>query len=754
GTYYKDEPVDDTYLDPKNATASTNVNTTATPTTATPYRSTKTWPALPVPTDSGDESNQPPPDGGSFPDQEYVRLLDAALLFYEAQRSGRLPSDQRVKWRNDSALLDGKDAGQDLTGGYYDAGDYLKFTFPLTFTLTEICYGAIDFFEGYVLADKVHYLDQMVRWGTDWLIKAHPNNNTLYVQVGISEVDNNYWGPDTGIPTPRPSYFVSNLKPGTDAMADAAAAFAACSVLYREKFRDNDYANTLQGHAQSLFSLAETAMPQQTYQTVVPAAASCYASTGYLDELAWGAAWMYRMTKDPAYAAKASHYVAEYSKQERDSVILPITWDDKTGLVYILMAGLTQGTPEGVQWQTLAEKFGNFVIHAPKPCAFTSRGMYYCYGYSSDDTSVVAANAAFAMNLLARNMDIWLKNNRSNRNMTNALENEMRGKIEAYQSFALQQVRYLLGDNPEKTPYVVGVHPNSPSNPHSSLAAGGRSTDSIDTEPIKEAHILLGALVGGPDKNDRFQDLRSNWRQNEVALDYNAPFTSLMAYQVMTSHDPPPYATIAAGRPAHGVLVGDLPVWKLVLFIALITSIMFLTAMYLFYYRRTDIQGWFATRFQKKHPSSSNNNNAEKQTRSQGSVPSFRVEEPPGATSTTGSSRFNEKMHQTHGDKDNNNSDDDKGIGFLSRAKAVLRLSPLMTGGLNKNKENGGRPYDLESAPGSASSSALLLNRQNNNRSQSPLSPYPPPPTTPLTSTPSTTTPMTPSGGDIVLHLA
>ncbi|KAG0285543.1 hypothetical protein BGZ96_010212 [Linnemannia gamsii] len=446
----------------------------------------------------------------------FFRLLDATLLFYEAQRSGRLPSDQRVKWRNDSALLDGKDAGIDLTGGYYDAGDYLKFIFPLTFSLTEICYGGLDFFEGYVLADKTHHLDQMIRWGTDWLIKAHPNNNTLYVQVGISEVDNNYWGPDTGIPMPRPSFFVSNLKPGTDVMADAAAAFASCSVLYREKFKDTEYAATLQRHAEALFSVAETALPQQTYQTVVPAATGCYESTGYLDELAWGAAWMYRMTNNPIYAAKASHYVSEYSKLERGSIILPVTWDDKTGLVYILMAGLTQGTAEGVQWQALAEKFGNFVIHAPKPCAFTSGGMYYCYGYSGDDTSVVAANAAFAMNLLANNMDNWLKNNRYSTSMTNTLENETRGKIEAYRSFALRQVRYLLGDNPEKTPYVVGVHPNSPTNPHSSLAAGGRSTDRIDTDPLKEAHILLGALVGGPDKNDRFQDLRSNWRQNEV----------------------------------------------------------------------------------------------------------------------------------------------------------------------------------------------------------------------------------------------
>ncbi|KAG0063182.1 hypothetical protein BGZ89_010082 [Linnemannia elongata] len=834
GTFYKDEPFDDIYPDPKNVTVSTSSSnggsggnsTGPTPTMATPYLSTKTWPALPVATDSGDEGSS---GTGSFPDQEYIRLLDATLLFYEAQRSGHLPSDQRVKWRNDSALLDGKDAGIDLTGGYYDAGDYLKFIFPLTFTLTEICYGGIDFFEGYALAGKTHHLDQMVRWGTDWLIKAHPNNNTLYVQVGVSEVDNNYWGPDTGIPTPRPSFFVSNLKPGTDVMADAAAAFASCSVLYREKFKDLEYAGVLQGHAEALFSVAETALPQQTYQTVVPAANCCYASTGYLDELAWGAAWMYRVTRDPVYAAKASHYVSEYSKLEHGNVILPITWDDKTGLVYILMAGMTQGTAEGVQWQALAEKFGNFVIHAPKPCAFTSGGMYYCYGYSGDDTSVVAANAAFAMNLLSNNMDIWLKNNRYNTNMTNTLENEIRGKIEAYRSFASRQVRYLLGDNPEKTPYVVGVHPNSPTNPHSSLASGGRSTDSIDTEPLKEAHILLGALVGGPDKNDRFQDLRSNWRQNEVALDYNAPFTSLMAYQVMTSHDPPPYATIAAGRPSHGVLVADMPVWKLVLIIALIASILFLLAVYIFYYHRNDIHLWFVSFGKHLRGEKVNNHGGrggsggnggrrrnsgslsatttfdeKRQVRSASSrsFPSFRADGDddtisggsyekwgsrrgslpmesnsngagvvggarrgslpmsinPGGGGRRGSipimisinnpdiATTNNSSTTTINTTTNTDTDPKETTttgGFFGRAKAVLRPAPLTVLKKASPAEAAatGRPYDLESAPGSSSSSGLLLARPSalaNSSSYSPITP---------------TTPMTPSG-DTILQLA
>lgn len=49
-------------------------------------------------------------------------LLGNLLYFYDAQRSGPLPNNERVTWRNSSALDDGQDVGLDLTGGYYDAG--------------------------------------------------------------------------------------------------------------------------------------------------------------------------------------------------------------------------------------------------------------------------------------------------------------------------------------------------------------------------------------------------------------------------------------------------------------------------------------------------------------------------------------------------------------------------------------------------------------------------------------------------------
>lgn len=42
---------------------------------------------------------------------DYGKALTKALLYYEAQRSGKLPHNQRVQWRGDSGLQDGKDVG-------------------------------------------------------------------------------------------------------------------------------------------------------------------------------------------------------------------------------------------------------------------------------------------------------------------------------------------------------------------------------------------------------------------------------------------------------------------------------------------------------------------------------------------------------------------------------------------------------------------------------------------------------------------
>jgi hypothetical protein len=50
---------------------------------------------------------------------DYEHVLDLSLLFYEAQRSGELPTNNRVPWRQDSCLQCNGPNRADLSGGYY-----------------------------------------------------------------------------------------------------------------------------------------------------------------------------------------------------------------------------------------------------------------------------------------------------------------------------------------------------------------------------------------------------------------------------------------------------------------------------------------------------------------------------------------------------------------------------------------------------------------------------------------------------------
>lgn len=42
---------------------------------------------------------------------DYADALTKSLLYFEAQRSGRLPYNQRVTWRDNSGLTDGLEQG-------------------------------------------------------------------------------------------------------------------------------------------------------------------------------------------------------------------------------------------------------------------------------------------------------------------------------------------------------------------------------------------------------------------------------------------------------------------------------------------------------------------------------------------------------------------------------------------------------------------------------------------------------------------
>ncbi|TFK55840.1 family 9 glycosyl hydrolase [Heliocybe sulcata] len=496
------------------------------------------------------------PSSGGSPNPQWTVLLGNSLYFYEAQRSGRLPSTKRVSWRNDSALNDGRDSDLDLSGGYYDAGtvyppDYLKCTFPLSFTLMSACWGALDYGKGYDMTSQTPYLDDMLRWGLDWLIKAHPSNDTLYVQVADPDYDNAYWGGDQNIPSNRPSYQVNDTNPGTDVAAAASAAFAACSILYsnstsynatnssipfsRASLQNGTYSATLLSHARSLWTFANE-HNDTLYQDSVPAAEDTYPSSDYKDDLAFAALWMAWATNDVVLYNQTQRMWSEYELGGASGGLDGVfNWDGKTPGIPVLatqigsvMEEQWQGDYDLSAWQKLAESYLDGVVDGDGRARTTDGGLLYYDGDSDEASLNPALNAAMLMTRYAP--------------MASSPQKKW-----SYQSYANSQLDYVLGDNPMKVPYIVGMNPNSPQNPHSALASGGDDISHLDTVPAQEAYVLYGAVVGGPDAHDKFWDIRSDWPETEVALDYTAPLLTLAAAHAMNDTSDPFYTTLQAG---------------------------------------------------------------------------------------------------------------------------------------------------------------------------------------------------------------
>ncbi|XP_076049348.1 endoglucanase A-like [Oratosquilla oratoria] len=423
----------------------------------------------------------------------YDEVLRKSLLFYEAQRSGELPQSQRVKWRKDSALNDAKDADSgewiDLEGGYYDAGDYVKFGFPMAAATTVLAWGAIENKRSYKDAGEWKHMKEAVKWATDYFIKAHVSDFVFYGQVGNGELDHAYWGRPEDMTMKRPAYKITKDKPGSDLAGETAAALAAASILFRDS--DPTYADDCLQHAKKLYEFADTYRGK--YSDSITDAKEYYKSWGgYEDELAWSAVWLYRATKEDFYLKEAAgHY--------EEGIPYEFSWDQKAPGVQVLLAQLTNET----KYKKAITSFCDYIIN-DKPR--TPKGLVYISQWGS---LRYASNAAFVC-LRAAAQGI---------------------KPDIYRDFAKKQIHYILGDAGRS--FVVGFGHNPPERPHhasSSCPDPPASCDWSDYNSLEpNNHILYGALIGGPDINDFYEDMRDDYIMNEVTCDYNAGFQSAVA---------------------------------------------------------------------------------------------------------------------------------------------------------------------------------------------------------------------------------
>ena len=116
---------------------------------------------------------------------------------------------------------DGKDVGVDLTGGWFDAGDHVKFNFPMAFSTTMLSWGALEFKEGYEKAGQMDELLLNLKFVNDYFIKCHTAPNELYGQVGEGGPDHTWWGSAEVYPAKiaRPAFKIDAQNPGSDLAA-------------------------------------------------------------------------------------------------------------------------------------------------------------------------------------------------------------------------------------------------------------------------------------------------------------------------------------------------------------------------------------------------------------------------------------------------------------------------------------------------------------------------------------------------------
>lgn len=141
-----------------------------------------------------------------------------------------------------------------LVGGYYDAGDNVKFGFPMAFTVTMLAWSVIEFGEKLEAKNELKNALTAIKWGTDYFIRAHPQPGLLYGEVGDGQSDHACWQRPEDMTTPRTPYAINSTSPGSDLAAETAAAFAAASISFRK--RNPRYASQLITHSEQVKKMA------------------------------------------------------------------------------------------------------------------------------------------------------------------------------------------------------------------------------------------------------------------------------------------------------------------------------------------------------------------------------------------------------------------------------------------------------------------------------------------------------------------
>jgi endoglucanase len=379
----------------------------------------------------------------------------------------------------------------DVEGGWYDAGDYLKFTHTTAYAV------AVLFAAQRALGSAApSALDTEAHFGADWLGKMwDESSRTLYLQVGIGSGnsagtftgDHDLWRlpqeddadiswKDRYAAAHRPVFQAAGpgAKISPNLAGRVSAAFALAAQV--DAARDPSKAAAEFEAATSLYAQAATDDPPSPLVTALPNA--FYPEDTWHDDMEFGAAEIalaaQKLGKPSAgYLSDAATFAKGYLASETGDTF---NLYDTSALAHadLIQALKNAGDPSGLavtagalvadlkrQVRSGAERARSDIFHAG--------GVYTDFDVDSHTFGLLATEALY----------------------------RQAGGDTSFTEFATQQRNWLLGANAWGTSFMIGEGSTFPTCPQHQVSNLRASTDG-------SAPVLTGAVVNGPNDPDQF----------------------------------------------------------------------------------------------------------------------------------------------------------------------------------------------------------------------------------------------------------
>ncbi len=433
----------------------------------------------------------------SAEDHNYMEALAMSLYFFDSNACGTGITDGPLTWRGDCHTYDQEapvgdcgsakafvdpdgDGKVDVSGGWHDAGDHIKFNLTIGFALSSL--GISDYLNPgiYEKANCRDHFEYEMKWGADYLMKTtflDDSGAVAAVAHTVAEggTDHSFWQSPEVQTYPRPIFWLTPSDNNSSVSCEMAAGLGAAAYVFKDK--DPEYSAKCAKYAKALLEFGQKHVGNNTggiggfYNT----------DAQYQDEEAIAQAWLWIIgegEKPPRVPKNKDYGGAQY-----DGWVY--SWDKVWQGYAALMYKATGDTAFKDELKVELEGQGGMTV-----------GNYNTNGWGTSRINCAIQMDAYSIADGDPNSE--------------------------YAKGAKWQLDFILGDNNLGYSFLLGYGDKWPVHIHHRAANPGNDAAGASANPAAK-YTNYGMLVGGIDGNG-YNDSTDQYQYTEGALDYNGCF--------------------------------------------------------------------------------------------------------------------------------------------------------------------------------------------------------------------------------------